>query len=504
VTERPEDFRKTYASAFDAYLADKSEQGLHDAYELGREAVARGLSVLDIAAIHHACLAASLVDIRESAQRRLEGAENFLLQTLSAFEMVQRGFQEAQEAVLLEKQHASQMHELAAAGLAINSGSTIREVLQTVADKGRAIVGAHWCVAAVCESGDGPVKVWAISCSEGHDVPDVFLPPEVDVEALGLHAFRAPRVLGETPAPVVFEHISAEEVSSSGAWLIAPILGGDQSVAGFISLGDGGEGGFSEKHESILVQLGQMASVAIDNRRLYEREHRVAQTLQQGLLPQQLPSIAGLVAASRYVPGAAGVNVGGDWFDVVALPHGRTGIAIGDVVGRGVTAASMMGQVRTAFRAYALDGGSPESVVSRLNQLLPTLDVDHFSTIVYVVWDPSEAAAHVLSAGHPPPLLLERGGKRRYLYESLSIALGVASDPPYEAAYVSIGAGASLFLYTDGLIEQDGDLELGLARLAQAVGEPWGDLGEVCERVLDRMIPAERKDDAALLAVRFC
>jgi serine phosphatase RsbU (regulator of sigma subunit) len=249
--------------------------------------------------------------------------------------------------------------------------------------------------------------------------------------------------------------------------------------------------GFREAQEMILVE-----------KRHAEQERHVAETLQRGLLPKRLPELSGIVAAARYLPGAAGLNVGGDWFDAVALPHERTAIAVGDVVGRGVRAASVMGQMRTAFRAYALDDPAPEAVVTRLNQLIPTLDPEHFSTMVYLLWTPRSRVARVVSAGHPPPLLLEPKGRTEYLELSPSLPLGVLHDTEYRQSEATLAPGSMLVLYTDGLVEQQG-LDYGLAHLKQAVLHETKDLEALCDHVLRFMLPAQTVDDAALLVLRF-
>ena len=244
----------------------------------------------------------------------------------------------------------------------------------------------------------------------------------------------------------------------------------------------------------------QQAAVA--EKRLAEQERRIAETLQRALLPAGLPPLNGITAAARYLPGAAGVEVGGDWFDAVSLPGGRTGIAVGDVVGRGIRAASVMGQMRTAFRAYALEGDAPRMVLTRLNQLVPALDPEHFSTMIYLHWDPDTRVARMVSAGHPPPLLVEPGSLARYVEVTASLPLGVMEDAEYHQTDCVLAPGSTLLLYTDGLIEERG-LDHGLARLQHTVTEDAGGLESLCDHVLDCMLPSDTKDDAALLALRF-
>ena len=147
----------------------------------------------------------------------------------------------------------------------------------------------------------------------------------------------------------------------------------------------------------------------------YEREHHIAETLQRILLPEERPELPGLTVATRYFPGAAGLQVGGDWYDVFALPEGRVGVVVGDVVGRGVGAAAVMGQLRVALRAYAIEFSSPATVLTCLGRLARSLDDSQMATVLYGVVDPKEARIELASAGHPPPLVVGADGEVSFL-----------------------------------------------------------------------------------------
>jgi serine phosphatase RsbU (regulator of sigma subunit) len=133
-----------------------------------------------------------------------------------------------------------------------------------------------------------------------------------------------------------------------------------------------------------------------------EREHRIAETLQRSLLPDRLPEIPGVLLAARYLPATSDLEVGGDWYDVVQLPNGSMALAIGDVAGHGLRAASTMGQLRMALRAYALEEGSPSQVVGRVRRLVRVL-VPDIVTLIYLVFDPESGTLRFANAGHPPP-----------------------------------------------------------------------------------------------------
>jgi GAF domain-containing protein len=487
-------FEHAYVRAFHRYLAQTSEHGLHKAYELGRQAVSEEVGLLDLSAVHHRAVASAVERAeRPDAEGVLEAATDFFLQALAAFEMVQLGISEAEERAMLEKQHAAQLHQLADASIAIT-------------ERARAIIGADCCIAGVQLNGDPAGGMWRISHSERGARWRQLLG---GVELSDLLSFVADTL---RPARAGAVNFAEEEPwrglarmaggSTVRGCIVAPLLSQRERCIGLILLVDAPGAQFTDKDVSVLTQLTQVVSVAIDNARLYQREHRIAETLQRGLLPSKLPDIPGIALAARYIPGAAGMNVGGDWFDVVALAGGRTGIAIGDVVGRGVRAASVMGQMRTAFRAYALGGESPDAVVARLNRLLPTLDPDHFSTMVYVQLDPAQTVANLVRAGHPPPLVVEPQGRTRYLDRAGSLPLGVLPEADYHLDQVRLRPGSTLVLYTDGLVEQQAELDAGLTQLARAVSGS-GDLQAICGRVVDEMLPANSVDDAALLMARF-
>src|SRR5205085_2136648 len=238
--------------------------------------------------------------------------------------------------------------------------------------------------------------------------------------------------------------------------------------------------------------------------RMYEREQAVAETLQRSLLPEQLPEVPGTTMASRYVPGAADVEVGGDWYDVIPLASGRVGLAMGDVVSRGVRAASVMGQLRNALRAYALDGRGPVDVLERLHALLRSLERREMATLVYMVVDPTSLSYTLASAGHPPPLVITPDGRVSLIEEGRGPPLGAVSDPGYHDAAGVVCPGGRIVLYTDGLVERrDMWIDQGIAKLVEAAsGADDFDPEALVERLLSTLVPPDGgEDDVALLAV---
>jgi serine phosphatase RsbU (regulator of sigma subunit) len=245
--------------------------------------------------------------------------------------------------------------------------------------------------------------------------------------------------------------------------------------------------------------------MAIENARLFARQRSVSETLQHSLLPERLPEIPGLATAARYVPGGPDVDVGGDWYDVMQLPGGGIGLAMGDVVGRGERAASLMGQLRNAVRAYAFEGKSPHQVIGCVNGLLLDAGSDHMATMIYGVLDAESGELRMVNAGHPPPLLIELDGRSRFLEGQNGPPVGALPTVGYTETCTVLAPGATLLLYTDGLVEDRATpLEQGLARLRAAVHGGPPDVDGLCSHVARRILAAyPSNDDVAMLAVQI-
>lgn len=231
-------------------------------------------------------------------------------------------------------------------------------------------------------------------------------------------------------------------------------------------------------------------------------ERRRAEVLEKSFVPERLPDIPGVRLAARFVPGGAGVEVGGDWYDVLENADGRIGLVIGDVAGRGVQAAALMAQLRNALRAYLFESHPPAAALERLNRLAWTLDQSVMATLVYLVFDPRSGRVRLANAGHLPPLHVRPDGSALYLDRGRSLPVGVRPATAYEEAEYEAGPGSTLLLYTDGLVERRGvSLDDSLARLARSAS--GGDDGAegTCDRVLATMNP-NGEDDVALLALQ--
>lgn len=297
------------------------------------------------------------------------------------------------------------------------------------------------------------------------------------------------------------KHTSTAD-EAAGAELAAPLTSPDGRDTGTVQL-SGKPDGFSAGDAAVLRQLAQMGAAAVDGQRRYEHERSIADTLQRSLLPKRLPEVPGVGVSARYRAGGAGVEVGGDWYDVIPLSDGRTAMVVGDVMGKGLGAAVVMGQVRTAARAYALEGHGPAGVTAHLDSLVQSLDGDHMATMVYLEIDSGSLEVRYTRAGHPPPILLGADGHAAALETGGSVPLGVMSSPAHAESALALEPGASVLLYTDGLIESRSHvLDAGLKRLCELAesGPSVPDL--MCDHVLDGVPPEEKADDVALLVLR--
>jgi serine phosphatase RsbU (regulator of sigma subunit) len=238
--------------------------------------------------------------------------------------------------------------------------------------------------------------------------------------------------------------------------------------------------------------------------RRYEHDHRLVESLQRSILLDQLPALAGVRLAARYLPGGGEVRVGGDWYDVIPLPDGRIGLVIGDVAGHGIESAALMSQLRNALRAYALEHASPAAVVDRLDRLLHHLEPAGMATIVYLVYEPRTRELSFVAAGHPYPLLVGADEATVFLDGGRSLPLGTGLDERRTDATVTLAPGSTLVLYTDGLIERRGEsLDQGFATLARSAHDDTHDPDAVCDAILQTLLgDGPPDDDVAMLVLR--
>lgn len=249
----------------------------------------------------------------------------------------------------------------------------------------------------------------------------------------------------------------------------------------------------------VLMLFGQQLTSALDTTRAYAQEHHLALTLQRSLLPQTLPAVAGYDVAVRYLPASLTAEIGGDFYEAVQLDDTLM-VAVGDVGGHSLHAATIMAEVRHATRAYLAEGHPPAGVLDRLNSLMCRLLPGETATMCLVAIDLADGRARLANAGHPPPVLRTRDGVR--LVCGASPLLGIRTRPPTETE-LTLELDDLLLLYTDGLIETRTEpIDVNLARLVEAVAHPESDLEAFASRLLHDVGPQTASDDIAMVALR--
>ncbi|MGW5664888.1 SpoIIE family protein phosphatase [Streptomyces sp. NPDC003758] len=318
-----------------------------------------------------------------------------------------------------------------------------------------------------------------------------------------------------TGRPLFFESMQQLEAAYPGIPLDAdvgsraflPLIASGRPVGSCI-LGFERPRSFSSEERTVLTALAGLIAQALERARRYDSEAALARGLQEALLPQRLSRHPQVETAGRYLPGTQGMDVGGDWYDVVEAGDGLA-LVIGDVQGHGVQAAATMGQLRSAVRAFALGDHSPDQVMSGTNRLLIGLDPGQFASCCYIRLDPVTGAARAARAGHPQPLLGHPDGRADVLDLPGGVVLGVDPEARYPVTWLRLEPGAVLALYTDGLVERPGaDIDEGVGELRAALSQEWEashrraglTLAELADRLTDRARRAtDRPDDIALL-----
>ena len=473
-----EDFAADYRSALDEHLQLGDESSLERAHELGRRALTAGLSVLDVVLEHERAIVAAADKRGDPTEKLRTVALPFLLQSLAALDMATRGFVEAAERVTIEQTHVAQLQRLAQ----WFSGAYV----DLLADK-RLRRMAAWLREVMAATGSY-IQFGGADARSGpeHPVPDTL----------------AELLLSERSSATAR---GAAVDLPSGQWLAArlEVQHDDEGVTpGILIVWRDGE--FTPFDEAVLAQFGKLASAALRNAELYRREHDIAVTLQSSLMPKSALSTAELTVSARYEPSGLFSRVGGDWFDVIALPDKRVGLVVGDVMGHGISAAALMGHVSVALRAYAVEGHDPATVVTRVDELISLGGDKRLATLIYAIISP-DGTLQFANAGHPPPLILPAGGEPTYMTQALSQPIGVrAAGTPHHDHITTLSPGTTVLLYTDGLIEQRGrSIDEGLDALRRlAAAEASSPLDALCDAALATLVEQPAHDDACILAAR--
>ncbi|MEV8534513.1 ATP-binding SpoIIE family protein phosphatase [Streptomyces sp. NPDC051211] len=293
--------------------------------------------------------------------------------------------------------------------------------------------------------------------------------------------------------------------------VLAPLRGRRRVIGAAVFLRSPERPAFEPNDLLVAAQLATHTALGIDKAVLYGREAYIADELQRTMLPDSLPQPTGVRLASRYLPAAETARVGGDWYDAIPLPGSRVALVVGDVMGHSMTSAAIMGQLRTTAQTLAQLDLPPGEVLHHLDEQAQRLGSDRMATCLYAVYDPVSHRITIANAGHPPPVLLHLGGRAEVLRVPPGAPIGVGGVD-FEAVELDAPAGATLLLYTDGLVESRlrdvwtgiEQLRERLAATAQLTGlDHPPPLEALCDDVLDMLGPGDRDDDIALLAARF-
>ncbi|MFE3597862.1 SpoIIE family protein phosphatase [Streptomyces sp. NPDC059142] len=308
------------------------------------------------------------------------------------------------------------------------------------------------------------------------------------------------------------ELLGADRIVPTGhRAILAPLRGRRRVIGAAVFLRRPDRAAFEPNDLLVAAQLATHTALGIDKAVLYGREAYIADELQRTMLPENLPQPTGVRLASRYLPAAETARVGGDWYDAIPLPGSRVALVVGDVMGHSMTSAAIMGQLRTTAQTLAGLDLPPQEVLHHLDEQAQRLGTDRMATCLYAVYDPVAHRITIANAGHPPPILLHLGGRAEVLRVPPGAPIGVGGVD-FEAVELDAPAGATLLLYTDGLVESRlrdvwtgiEQLRERLAATAQLTGPDHSPpLEALCDDVLDVLGPGDRDDDIALLAARF-
>jgi hypothetical protein len=257
--------------------------------------------------------------------------------------------------------------------------------------------------------------------------------------------------------------------------------------------------------DRLLRRRDDAVRLAQENQELYRAQRTVAVALQDSLLPASLPRVEGIELSGRYESGTAGLEVGGDWYDVMPVPGRRLLFVVGDVSGRGLSAATMMAALRYSVEAYGAQGDRPGAILNKLSGLVSIEKQRHFATVVCGLIDLERGTVTLANAGHPQPLVAVAGGGAEFLNVPVGVPIGVRVDAEYPETTLTIAPGATLLAFTDGLFERRGEgIDAGLERLRSVVVQLEGrSLDDELAELLHRLVPRGAEDDTAILGIRW-
>ncbi|MGI5413355.1 SpoIIE family protein phosphatase [Streptomyces chartreusis] len=401
---------------------------------------------------------------------------------------------------------AGRLYQLTHLAAGLTEVVGVQDVVDLIADQIMPAFGAQGLVLSIAEAGrlriTGHRGYPAETIRRLDGLPlDTTFTPAGQALGSGIPAFFA------NPEEMRRTYPEAPVVSGKKAWAFLPLIISSRPV-GVCILSYDSPHEFPAEERAVLTSLTGLIAQAFDRARLYDIKHDLAHGLQQALLPRGLPTLDGLRVAARYLPATRGMEIGGDFYDLIRLGDSADAAAavIGDVQGHNVAAAALMGQVRTAVHAHATLGTPPDQVLDRTNRLLTDLAPDLFTSCLYVHLDFARERVSLAGAGHPPPLLRLADGATRAVVVPPGPLLGVDPDAVFPLVEIPLTRGMLLALYTDGLVERPGaDLEDAITRLAQHLADADdSDLDGLIDTLLSKAeTTAQRLDDIALLVLQY-
>ncbi|MGN9790475.1 SpoIIE family protein phosphatase [Streptomyces sp. OZ13] len=393
------------------------------------------------------------------------------------------------------------MYHVLQLGSALTEAVTAREVCEVISDQLLPAFGGQQLAIYVVR--DGTMR---LLFHTGHH--EDFLDW---LEGVPLHA-RLPGTETLTSGTPLF--IESQQDLSQGypgiptgdvrSWAYLPLIASSHPV-GTCVLGFDEIHQFTQRDRGVLTALAGLIAQALERARLYDSEFALARGLQQALLPHRLPVVPGIRTVARYLPGTSGMDIGGDWYDVIPTGSGVS-LVIGDVEGHSIAAAATMAQLRSAVRAFAAVGHTPGDVMAGVNRTLVDLDPGLLASCCYIHLEPHGHHACAVTAGHPPPLLRRPNAMTHALELEIGPLLGVDRASTYPATRIELPPGSVLALYTDGLVEERGaDINVGIDRLRASLAHARADTpDELADRLLHNARGSSyRADDIALLLTKL-
>ncbi|UFR00110.1 SpoIIE family protein phosphatase [Streptomyces sp. Go40/10] len=397
----------------------------------------------------------------------------------------------------------SRLYQLMHLSAALTEAVGVRDVVDLVASEILPAFGAQGLVLSAAEAGRLKITGYrgyrpeAIECLDGLPL-DTCITPAGQVLASGVPSFFA------DSAEMARSYPNAPKISDKQGWAFLPLIVSGRPV-GCCILSYEQSHTFTADERAVLTSLAGLIAQAMDRARLYDATHQLAHDLQQALLPRSLPRIDGLDVAARYLPASHGMDIGGDFYDVIRLDHHTVAAVIGDVQGHSAAAAALMGQVRTAVHAHATAGATPDQVLARTNQVLTDVEPDLLVSCLYAHIDLTGQHITFASAGHPPPLVRRPDGHTAPLAVDPGPLLGIHAGALYPRTTVPLPANTLLALYTDGLVEVPGrEIDDTTADLVDHLSHTdVSDLGRLIDNLVHHSWPQGwHTDDIALLLLR--